>query len=99
MTYENFCQYIDDSEVPERAWADALQALFWDRKGDWEKAHVQVLGKKIPEAAWVHGYLHRKEGDLGNAEFWYTRAGKRAPNGDLAEEWEEISKALLKIYA
>ncbi|MCC5789073.1 MAG: hypothetical protein JJT75_05530, partial [Opitutales bacterium] len=62
MNFEEFCQCIETSEAPEKAWADALQALFWDRKGEWEKAHEQVFGKKIPETAWVHAYLHRKEG-------------------------------------
>ncbi|MCH8474874.1 MAG: hypothetical protein LAT55_06565 [Opitutales bacterium] len=98
MNFEEFCQCVETCDTPEKSWADALQSLFWERKGEWEKAHEQVLGKKIPEAAWVHGYLHRKEGDLGNAEFWYTRAGQKAPRGDFAEEWEEITKTLLERY-
>ena len=73
----------------------ALLALWWDGKGDWEKAHE--IAQKVPGAdgAWVHAYLHRKEGDPGNAAYWYRRAGRGVAAGDLRLEWEEIVGEML----
>jgi hypothetical protein len=73
----------------------ALQALWFDAKGDWQKAHELAQADEGPAGDWVHAYLHRKEGDAFNAGYWYRRAGKRAAKGALAEEWAEIATALL----
>jgi hypothetical protein len=73
-----------------------LQSLGYDAKGDWEKAHTLVQDLETPEAAWVHAYLHRKEGDSSNAGYWYRRAGKPVFTGGLEQEWEEIVSTLLK---
>lgn len=70
-------------------------ALWWDRRGDWSRAHAIVADDDSPEAAWVHAYLHRKEGDLCNARYWYRRAGRSEPGGDLASEAAGIARALL----
>ncbi len=72
-----------------------LIALWHDAKGHWEEAHELVQEEKGPDAAWVHAYLHRKEGDEGNAAYWYTRARKPVFKGDLAREWEELVEELL----
>lgn len=72
-----------------------LQALWYDRKGDWEKAHTLVQDIPGPVSAWIHAYLHRKEGDIGNASYWYHRAGKKISELSLAEEWESIAKELM----
>jgi hypothetical protein len=72
-----------------------LQALRDDAAGDWESAHICVQGDNSPEAAWVHAYLHRKEGDVSNAGYWYARAGKPPFHGSLEAEWEAIAQALL----
>ena len=72
-----------------------LQALWWARKGDWDKAHNLVMNDNSREAAWVHAYLHRVEGDLPNARYWYRRAGEPAADAGLEAEWSAISGALL----
>ena len=53
-----------------------LAALWWAAKGNWDAAHKIVQDEQTTEAAWVHAYLHRVEGDLGNAGYWYRQAGK-----------------------
>jgi hypothetical protein len=75
--------------------APPLKALWWAAKGDWAKAHNIVQDEESKEAAWVHAYLHRVEGDLGNAGYWYRRAGKPAAEDSLEAEWERIASALL----
>jgi hypothetical protein len=73
----------------------ALEALWHEARGDWDKAHELAQGEEGPAGAWVHAYLHRVEGDQGNAGYWYRRAGKPACQAPLAEEWAEIAAALL----
>jgi hypothetical protein len=73
-------------KVPPRSLSAPLAALWWAKKGDWDKAHRLVMAAATLEAAWVHGYLHRVEGDLGNAQYWYARARRPAPRGDLDAE-------------
>ncbi|HUK07654.1 MAG TPA: hypothetical protein VLX09_07285 [Stellaceae bacterium] len=73
----------------------ALNALWWDAKGDWKKAHECAQKDEGANGAWVHAYLHRREGDISNAGHWYRRAGKRAADGTLEAEWEAIAHALL----
>lgn len=73
----------------------ALQALWFDAKGDWNKAHELAQKDGGPSGDWVHAYLHRKEGDASNARYWYARAGKPVFSGPLEQEWAAISEALL----
>jgi hypothetical protein len=73
----------------------ALRGLWWDAKGDWAKAHQCAQEQDDEAGAWVHAYLHRKEGDLGNAGYWYRRAGKPAANEALEVEWAAIARTLL----
>ena len=63
--------------------------------GDWDRAHELAQSAKGKPGDWVHAYLHRVEGDLSNAGYWYRRAGQPAHGGELAAEWDEISAALL----
>jgi hypothetical protein len=72
-----------------------LSALWWAAKGGWDQAHKIVQDEETADAAWVHAYLHRVEGDLGNAGYWYRRAKKSVASGSLEAEWEEIASALL----
>lgn len=74
-----------------------LQGLWHDARGEWDEAHRCVQDESGGDGAWVHAYLHRKEGDPGNAAYWYRRAGKPVPaeGTGLAEEWETIARALL----
>jgi hypothetical protein len=73
----------------------ALVGLWWDAKGDWRRAHESAQQDEGPAGAWVHAYLHRKEGDNSNAAYWYGRAGKTPARLSLEREWNEISQALL----
>lgn len=70
------------------------QALWHEAHGDWERAHGLAQDISGPEAAWVHAYLHRVEGDLSNADYWYRRAARPPARGPLNEEWHEIATAL-----
>jgi hypothetical protein len=79
--------------LPE--WDEALQALWWDARGDWERAHALAqINEADARSAWVHAYLHRKEGDLSNAAYWYRRAGRPLATGPLETELHEIGAAL-----
>jgi hypothetical protein len=73
-----------------------LAALWWAAKGNWDKAHSIAQDEETREAAWVHAYLHRVEGDPGNAGYWYRRAGKPVASRPLDAEWEDIVQALLE---
>lgn len=75
-----------------------IQALEIVRDGDWDRAHRIVQEINTPEAAWIHAYLHRVEGDLGNAGYWYRRAGRPECSSSLAEEWQEIFDALSTFH-
>jgi hypothetical protein len=72
-----------------------LAALWWAAKGRWDEAHMIVQDQATADAAWVHAYLHRIEGDLGNAAYWYRRAAKAGATGPLEAEWEGIAATLL----
>ncbi len=95
MDYKLFSESVTTAAMPAGL-SVYLQSLWYDAKDDWHKAHAIVdhLGDKT--ACWVHAYLHRKEGDLGNADYWYRRAGKTRPSVSLQQEWETIVKALLQ---
>ena len=73
-----------------------LQALWQDAHGHWERAHALCQEAKSREGDWVHAYLHRKEGDEGNAGYWYSRAGRKMPECGLEAEWAVIVAALLE---
>lgn len=97
MSFAEFAASVDRGAAPPAGCSAPLQALWQDRKGDWEQAHRLVQDDPGRAAAWVHAYLHRKEGDHGNAGYWYARAGRPAvaPAAALDAEWEAIARALL----
>lgn len=72
-----------------------LQALWHDAHGDWDKAHAVAQQASHRDGDWVHAYLHRKEGDPGNAGYWYARAQRPMPDGTLDAEWTAIVSELL----
>ena len=72
-----------------------VEALWYERRGDWDRAHKIVQDEASTDAAWVHAYLHRVEGDLGNAGYWYRQAGQPVAKDSLEAEWERIVSALL----
>jgi hypothetical protein len=94
MNYTEFEKSLAGSQPPANL-SPYLEALWYDAKNDWEKAHNVVQDIEDKTAAWVHAYLHRKEGDIGNAEYWYNRAGRKRPSVSLTEEWEQIVKGCL----
>ncbi|TFF38560.1 hypothetical protein [Mucilaginibacter psychrotolerans] len=79
-----------NSDRPADGLSVLLKSLWYDGKGDWHQAHAQVDHLNDKASAWVHAYLHRKEGDIWNADYWYSKAGKVRPNVSLAEEWEAL---------
>jgi hypothetical protein len=89
MTVEEFLN--TEAEV----FNGALLALWWDGRGDWEKAHAIAQDVAGADGAWVHAYLHRKEGDVGNAGYWYRRAGRDVARGDSGTEWVAIVMEML----
>jgi hypothetical protein len=95
MTSDEFKQSLVASKPPAGL-TDALAGLWWDAKGDWAQAHEHAQRDEGPEGSWVHAYLHRKEGDQGNAAYWYRRAGKPVCREPLSEEWASIAKELLR---
>ena len=84
------------SKNPPAGLPPALKALWWAGKDDWDKAHEIVMGEDGADCAWVHAYLHRVEGDLENAGYWYRQARRKTATGDLAAEWTAIAAALLE---
>jgi len=85
-----------DPKPPAEAGA-ALRALWLEARGDWPGAHAAAQEDASGSGAWVHAYLHRKEGDLDNAAYWYARAGRTRPADGvtLPKEWEQIARELL----
>ena len=73
-----------------------MRALWYDGKDDWETAHNIAQDIHSEDGSWIHAYLHRKEGDNGNASYWYRRAGKQMPRLTLSEEWDNIAEELLR---
>jgi hypothetical protein len=94
MTLSEFRATIPAAKPPSGIPAP-LAALWHDAKDDWEGAHRVAQDIESPEGAWIHAYLHRKEGDASNAAYWYRRAGKPVPTVTLEEEWEAIAATLL----
>ncbi len=98
MTLEQFKHSLSKSSPPPD-FSPSLHALWLDAKGNWDDAHQIVQQLSTPAACWVHAYLHREEGDLGNASYWYSRAGKPKPDSSLQDEWDEIAQQLLNSQA
>jgi hypothetical protein len=95
MDLATFRASLAQSEPPAGL-ITALQALWLEAKGDFDGAHELAQSADRDGGDWVHAYLHRKEGDLGNAAYWYRRAGKPIAKGSLEEEWAAIAETLLK---
>ena len=94
MTLAEFERTLSKPQPPAGL-APALVALWWAGKDKWDKAHAIIMDDDGKDCAWVHAYLHRVEGDLGNARYWYGQAGKSAASGPLDMEWEGIVQAML----
>lgn len=83
------------STTPDNDLSVQLKALWYDGKGDWNKAHQLIDHLDDISSAYIHGYLHRKEGDTRNADYWYRKAQKVRPNITLDEEWEQLVSLFL----
>lgn len=89
MTLSEFKETLKNSSPPGNLSIE-LKALWHDGKEDWNGAHEVIQDVNSRNAAWIHAYLHRKEGDLGNAAYWYGRANRKVATGGLTEEWDEL---------
>jgi hypothetical protein len=95
MTLDEFRTTLSASQPPANL-TPVLVALWHDGHGDWNAAHDVAQDVPDPDGAWVHAYLHRKEGDASNAAYWYRRAGKPVFTGSLQAEWDAIVTAFLR---
>ena len=98
MTFAEFKLSLQQAAPPPGI-SPVLEAMWWDGKGDWDRSHDIAQEVHSAQGSWVHAYLHRKEGDIGNAGYWYARAGKRMPSVLLEVEWEQVVTELLKENA
>jgi hypothetical protein len=94
MTLADFKATLSAAAPPPGLGAP-LDALWHDARGDWDAAHGVAQDIDSPDGSWIHAYLHRKEGDAGNAAYWYARAGRPVPSTSLEAEWTAIATALL----
>jgi hypothetical protein len=90
MTFSEFNQTLEES-IPPKGISEILKALWYDAKGDWESAHdIAQSWEGVQSYDQLHAYLHRKEGDNWNANYWYRRAKTTMPNLSLEEEWSVL---------
>ena len=96
MLFSEFQESVARDAAPPAGVSLPLQALWHDARGDWTRAHHCAQEDRGRDGSWVHAYLHRKEGDTGNAGYWYARAGRKMPAGNvtLETEWAEIVREL-----
>ncbi len=96
MTLDEFISSTQSDQDPPSGLGPLLTAMWYSRKGNWHRAHEICQDIASTDGSWVHAHLHREEGDLSNAAYWYSRAGKPEATNSLEEEWKTISAALLE---
>ncbi len=94
MDIQFFKQSLSLSKLPQGINV-YLEALWEDGRGNWSRSHEIIQDLEDDTAAWIHAYLHRKEGDIWNADYWYRRANRKRPTVSLEQEWEDIANELL----
>ncbi len=94
MLYDQFLSSLEGGNPPENI-SPYLLALWHDGRGDWEASHNVAQDIHDRNGSWIHAYLHRKEGDLPNAGYWYRQAGRPQPALTLQQEWEQLVKHFL----
>ena len=95
MNYDEFISSLSSGEPPSTI-PEVLKALWYDGKNDWTGSHNVAQEIDDKNGSWVHAYLHRKEGDISNARYWYSRAGKTEPRLTLKEEWESLVRHFIE---
>lgn len=97
MSFEEFQRAVASGTAAPAGTSAALRALWHDGRGEWGAAHTWAQDDESRDGSWVHAYLHRKEGDEGNAGYWYARAGRRKPAAGttLDAEWEAMARELV----
>ncbi len=91
MTIETFLASCDFNTALSPL-SPPLKALWLDKRGEWEMAHAEIQDESDPGSAAIHAYLHRKEGDLWNARYWYNQAGRKPFTGSLDQEWRALAE-------
>jgi hypothetical protein len=94
MKYDEFILSLEDNHPPEIS--SYLEALWYDRKNNWGKAHAIAQDIHDREGSWIHGYLHRVEGDDWNARYWYSKANRKMPGNTPEEEWDLLVRYFLE---
>ena len=94
MDLESFVTSLD-TDTPPKDISVYLLALWYDAKEDWDQSHTTIQDVDTKNAAWIHAYLHRKEGDTFNADYWYRRAGKKRSDVTIKEEWNNLVTAMM----
>jgi len=95
MNLESFIESLV-ADAPPAGLSPYLLSLWYDAKGNWTKAHDIIQDEENKNGSWIHAYLHRKEGDIWNADYWYRKAGKTRPSHSLDEEWKLIASELMQ---
>lgn len=95
MNLRDFRSTVSSGKMPDGL-SEPLKAMWHDAAGNWDRAHDIAQEMHSAEGSWIHAYLHRKEGDLGNAAYWYRRANQPVCYVSLEEEWDQITTALLR---
>jgi hypothetical protein len=94
MTLEEYLKSLDNDRPPPQL-SETLTSLWWDKKGDWDRAHSIAQDIPTVQGSAVHAYLHREEGVLWNADYWYSRAGRKRPDIPLEQEWQRLVQEML----
>ena len=95
MTFEEFLSICESPSEPTRL-SPHLKALWFDHHGEWNEAHEQIQDGHDELSAAIHAFLHRKEGDISNARYWYNTAGRKPFAGSLKEEWESLAREIVE---
>lgn len=96
MHFEDFSKSTAEASSPPESLSPELTVLWLAKNDQWDAAHDIAQDLPDPNGAWLHAYLHRVEGDLGNAGYWYHRAGQPMPNESLDSEWHALSQYFCK---
>ena len=99
MTYDRFLETVAQDDAPDCDLPNTLKALWWAAKGDWHRSHDIAQDIHNRDGSWIHAYLHRVKGDLGNAGYWYNRADQPACDGPLGDERDALIHHFLQETA